>query len=82
MLSGGKTFRLFIDTDHAAFGDDGAARGVEVARILRDVAARIETEGDIWDWYQTLFDVNGNDVGRAAFKPRNDGWPHEAGRRG
>lgn len=75
--SDGTTFRLFIDTDNGSFGDDGTARGVEVARILREAAAKIEIEGDAWNWYHTLLDVNGNDVGRAAFKRRNDGWPHD-----
>ncbi|HEV2530938.1 hypothetical protein [Phenylobacterium sp.] len=49
-------FRLEIDTHNAAF-DDGAAS--EVARILRQVAKRIEAgelEGEPWD-------VNGNRVG-------------------
>lgn len=57
---GGKT----IDTENAAF--DGA-RDTEVARILRSVANRLDA-GEDFSHYLTLFDANGNDVGRAAFK--------------
>ena len=49
-------FRLEFSTDNAAFADD--ARG-EVARVLRDIAARIErgaTDG-------LARDINGNMVG-------------------
>jgi hypothetical protein len=61
------TFRLYIDTDNAAFGDDAASRNMETARILRKIADRLEA-GEDFLFYQTLFDINGNDVGRAAFK--------------
>lgn len=68
------TFRLTIDTDTAAFTGDayGASpageRNAETARILREVADRLDA-GDDFTKYRTLFDLNGNDVGRAAFKP-------------
>lgn len=68
------TFRVTIDTDTAAFAGDayGASpmgeRNAETARILRTVATRLE-QGEDFSYYVTLFDVNGNDVGRAAFKP-------------
>ena len=68
------TFRLTIDTDTAAFAGDsyGASpageRNAETARILRVVAARLDA-GEDFAFYETLFDLNGNDVGRAAFKP-------------
>ena len=65
------TFRLAIDTDNAAFGDvpdeNVMARHMETARILKDVAKRLE-QGEDFEKYRTLFDINGNDVGRAAFK--------------
>lgn len=60
-------FQLNIDTDNAAFGDSQNERDVETARILRWVADRVE-EGRDFSYFQMLFDINGNDVGRAAFK--------------
>lgn len=52
-------FTLQIATDNAAFeGDD---RKTEIARILRDVADRLE-QGK---FVGRLLDVNGNHVGRA-----------------
>lgn len=63
-----KQFRLYINTDNAAFEDseDGIE---EIARILRHTALRLEVGGDDFHYYQTLRDVNGNDVGRAGLKP-------------
>ena len=58
------TFRLHIRTDNAAF--DGYMH-FETARILREVADRLD-QGEAFTLYQTLHDINGNDVGRAAFK--------------
>jgi len=52
--------RIEIATENAAFYLHDHAPGYELARILRDVANRIEagaTEGPIYD-------VNGNKVGR------------------
>lgn len=56
-------FRLQIETGNAAFDDAPAS---EIARILRDLAGRIECDGippkgDCWH----LRDVNGNRVGTA-----------------
>lgn len=65
-------FRLYITTENAAFegSEDGRA---EIARILRDTADRLECwpehGGEDFRWYQTLRDINGNDVGRAGIKP-------------
>jgi hypothetical protein len=76
------TFKLTIDTDNAAFSDDDDdmhaddQKARETARILREVAARLE-RGDDFSMYQTLHDLNGNDVGRAAFK-NADGTPDRA----
>ena len=58
------TFKLYIRTDNAAF--DGSPN-IETARILRKIATRLEN-GEEFHFYETLFDINGNDVGRAAFK--------------
>lgn len=56
-----KKFRLSIDTGNAAF-EDGAAQ--EVARILRELADRIEGRACLPDAVR-LFDINGNHVGDA-----------------
>lgn len=53
-------FKLMMSCDNAAFED---RPGPEVARILRAIAARVE-DWDGYDKYQTVFDINGNDVGR------------------
>lgn len=37
--------RLEIDCGNAAFGEDGEERAAEVARILRELADRIERRG-------------------------------------
>ncbi len=58
-------FNLFIQCDNAAFDDMPA----EVCRILRSVADRIERDNEVPAMYQTIRDINGNDVGRYAIKP-------------
>jgi hypothetical protein len=35
----------------------------ELSRLLREVATRLE-DGDSADFYRTIYDTNGNDVGR------------------
>jgi len=55
-------FKLKIKTDNAAF-DDGN-RATEVARILRELAGRLESSNSI-DGHIVLRDVNGNIVGAA-----------------
>ena len=60
------TFVLKINTDNDAFEPDPSA---ELARILRHTAAYIENGGDHYiGVYQTIHDINGNDVGRYAVK--------------
>lgn len=68
------TFRLFINVDNDAFTPQPYP---EVARLLREIANRLDTveNGDYTDFrkgwtghYQTIFDSNGNDLGRYAFK--------------
>ena len=54
-------FKLQMDTDNAAFGDDD--KGPEVARILREIAERIE-DGDESG---TCRDINGNTCGAWQF---------------
>ncbi|USN14482.1 hypothetical protein PAPPERLAPAPP_01130 [Brevundimonas phage vB_BpoS-Papperlapapp] len=51
-------FKLEIDTGNAAFDDD--AKPGELARILRDLADKIENGADMG----AVRDVNGNRVGR------------------
>lgn len=60
-----QTFSLHLSTDNAAFGgEDGFGPGYEVARILRDLAFRVET-GLYPDEILRLRDTNGNRVGYA-----------------
>ena len=58
-------FKLTIQTDNEAFAGDN--RNLELARILRDTAARVETGGFYLDCDAVfkLRDVNGNTVGEA-----------------
>jgi hypothetical protein len=58
------TFNLYIHTDNAAFDPDPTS---EIARLLHKIAERVESGEDI-SHYLTIFDVNGNDVGRFALK--------------
>jgi len=61
----GKTmFKLSIKMDNAAFSDGNS--GSEVARILRELATRIDHD-DVTQrgFSMTLTDINGNKVGEA-----------------
>lgn len=64
-------FTLEIRTDNAAFED--GERGAEVARILREAAAKVEADPyGIQHACYVLRDVNGNVVGSAGYvKPRH-----------
>lgn len=61
-----ETFRLYVNLESDAFADDPRP---ELARLLREIAARVETSHQEIYWFQTILDVNGNDVGRFAIKP-------------
>ncbi len=63
-------FRLYVDTENDAFDPNP---DLELARILRKVADDLEFSIDVGMEpigfpFQTIFDVNGNDVGRFALK--------------
>jgi hypothetical protein len=58
-------FTVNIHADNAAFKPDPSP---ELARILHGIADRIEREG-LSGFFETIHDVNGNDVGRFALKP-------------
>lgn len=66
-------FQLSIKMDNAAFYEDSYAdqpipqQGLEVARILRELADKVEDMGDISDRSSNLYlrDYNGNVVGEA-----------------
>ena len=66
-------FTLAIKCEGAAFDDDetGAvtheSAAPELARILRDVAYRIES-GDSFDTFRNCIDINGNVVGKFTMK--------------
>lgn len=57
-------FKLYIRTGNAAFDEN---KSEEVARILREVADKIEANG-VQRHFQSIRDINGNDVGRFAEK--------------
>ena len=61
------TFQLQIHTDNAAFQDGNV--DCEIARILREVACRIES-GDSYSTFRNLHDIDGNIVGTFALKER------------
>lgn len=52
-------FTCTIKTDNAAFEDDGGR--AEVARILRDIASKLEDGQDAS--HRIVYDFNGNQVG-------------------
>ena len=55
-------FNLAMTCDNDAFAEDLTG---EIARILRETAARVERDGMAdADFYQTIRDANGNDIGR------------------
>lgn len=58
-------FILNIDMNNAALSDEGW--NLELGRILRVVAEQVENE-DV-HMFRTIWDINGNDVGRFAVKP-------------
>ena len=70
-------FTLSIKCSGFAFDDDetGAvtheSAAPELARILRDVARRIE-DGDSFDTFRNCRDINGNIVGTFALKIQED----------
>lgn len=61
-------FQIHIRTETAAFEDDPTR---EVTRILREVADKIE-QGEDASLSLTIFDVNGNDVGRYKLTEREE----------
>jgi hypothetical protein len=54
------TFVLTINCENDAFQPDPT---MELERLLRDIADRIAM-GDVISTYRTIYDANGNDVGR------------------
>jgi hypothetical protein len=62
-------FKIEMQTDNSAFGDTREDNAREVARILRQIADKLKN--DEWasnGMHQTIFDLNGNDVGRFVLK--------------
>lgn len=59
-------FQIEINCDNAAFSPECRGEGSEVARILRDLADRIDREGLTRGDYFTLRDINGNSIGKAS----------------
>lgn len=56
-------FRLEIDMDNAAFGDDRSERAAEVARILAELATVMDANGLQRGDTGAVHDYNGNRVG-------------------
>lgn len=68
-----------LETENAAFGPTAEDRAHEVARILHDLARRIEREA-AREGAGKLADLNGNACGRwelSAFDPTSHGYPAE-----
>ena len=64
-------FDVSMEVDNMAFGDgvDPEARNYEVARVLRELADRLEGDYMLMDQhFINLRDINGNTVGLAQFK--------------
>lgn len=66
------TFTVKIDCGNAAFCEHDyptyLSAGPELARILRQIADRVEGGSIDYSWFQTIHDINDNDVGRYALK--------------
>lgn len=63
-------FSVQFCTDNAAFADGDA--GYEIARILRDLADKIEENGLVEGVVQRIRDINGNRVGYAVLQEGGD----------
>ena len=63
-------FYLKFKTDNAAF-DDGHGGRAEIARILRELARRVEG-GESMDKHSNILDNNGNIVGTFVHKEMPD----------
>lgn len=62
------TFTVKIDCDNAAFGDSDFERSQELGRLLRKIAAQVENEQEGFFSWANIYDANGNEVGRFAYK--------------
>lgn len=71
------TFTVKFECDNAAF--DGCDLAPEIVRILRSIADRVERDGPS-GFFETVRDINGNDVGRFALK--NDDGSNWTGQEG
>jgi hypothetical protein len=80
-------FKMFINCDNDAFGEvtyDKLGRKwrdqiwrVEIARILREIADRVEFKGEGGGFYETIRDINGNDCGRFSLKENDRAYTNE-----
>ena len=64
-MSNSHIFVMSIACDNDAFTPEPWD---ELARILRAAADKLESERDGCRWFQTVRDINGNDIGRFAVK--------------
>lgn len=58
-----ESITITIETGNAAFDECPAT---EIARILRDLATRLEENGD--PFWTNLYDANGNNCGRVEIR--------------
>ena len=63
------TLEMKIRCDNAAFEEDNLAH--EIGRILRSVHESIDRDPS-YPCYRTVFDANGNDVGRFRLSDRSE----------
>jgi hypothetical protein len=63
------TFTVTFDTDNAAFSEDsGGDMSQEIARILRNLAGKVEENSLVEGVEQRIRDINGNRVGFAVLQ--------------
>jgi len=67
--------QITIDTDNAAFFQDGISDTFEVSRILNNMAERMQDFDSVSDFStinERIRDINGNNVGIVKYWDRND----------
>ena len=62
------TFKVQFQTENSAFDCGEGEAAFEVARILRDLAKKVESQGDCRMEGTSIMDANGNKVGVMTWK--------------
>lgn len=63
-----RVFTVTINTNNDAFDNSG----MEISRILRTIAKRIEDDGINGYYYKEIHDINGNNIGKYDMKIVHD----------